>query len=106
MTSRKLWWASLCKSSPRYEAWRGILASDEVPLKTLQSGVTELGGERVEVYEVDVQSLTALQRERLIRFVEQKFAAPRAEIEHDLDTLGFPIRECDVVVAFDLRLLI
>jgi hypothetical protein len=99
----KLWWAKLCTSSPRYEAWRQILGSDDVPLKSPGSGPTMLGNEKVEVHLLDLVKMTPEQRTRLIDWVVEKFGEKRELVESEIYLVGFPIRTEDVAVFFDMR---
>lgn len=103
MSARKLWWARLRSSSPRYGVWRDILGTDEVPVKSPQIVRAELGKQPDDVYELDLAQLNAEQRRRLVDFIVRKFGESRAEVERELDFTGFPIREADVSVAFDMR---
>lgn len=100
----KAWTCYLMKASPRYEAWRAILGSDEVPIKNPIEQEAQLGdSERALVHPIDIKALSADQRDRLIDFIIEKFGADVVEINHRLDTEGFPIRAEDVSVAFDAR---
>jgi hypothetical protein len=96
--------ARLYARSPRYEQWRRILGSDDIPLAGLRSHFANLGDETgVEFYPLDVNRLTPEQRERLVRFLSARHNAPRRSVEEQLDTVGFPVRSADVVVAISLR---
>ncbi len=101
---RKLWWASLNSSSPRYADWKAILGTDSVPLLSPGSAEAQLGEETCEVYALDWQNLDGEQSQRLIDFLSKKFSADPKEIESDLDRDGhMPIRAADVTVCYDMR---
>jgi hypothetical protein len=107
MSENRLWWAHLCEGSPRYQEWKKILGSNDVPLKSAASGHTQLGPEeKVEVYEVAISKLDAGQRQRLVDFIQERFRETREAVEQNLDEEGFPIRAEDVLVAFSLRAFI
>ena len=55
---RKLWWARLASDSPRYQEWREILGSDDVPLISPASGQAQLGEETDEIHLLDVKQLS------------------------------------------------
>jgi hypothetical protein len=104
MSSKPLWAAHLNPNSPRYETWARILAGDEVPLVKPVASRANLGDEKnVEVYVLDIQRLTADQRDRLVQWVAEKFGVPPAAVNEQLESVGFPIREADVIVAFSMR---
>lgn len=97
------WKCHLMQSSPRYEKWREILQSDEAPIISPTPTQAILGVEIAPVYRLNIAKLTADQRERLTLFIMERFGAPRAIAEAELETSGFPIRAEDVCVAFDHR---
>lgn len=99
------WDCHLLTSSPRYEKWREILGSDEAPIKSPALRMADFGDEEkdVEVYELELSKLSADQRSRLIDFIVERFGEKRETVERELDSVGFPIRSADVVVAFDHR---
>src|SRR5262249_38859137 len=100
----KAWTCHLLKSSPRYHTLRAILNSDEVPIKNPIEHEAQLGdSERALVHALDIKASSADQTDRLIDFIIEKLGADIAEINHRLDTEGFPIRAEDVSVAFDAR---
>lgn len=97
------WDCHLMKSSPRYEKWRNILGSDEVPIVAPVPVTALLGAETTVVYQLDLAKLSSDQRARLIDFIVESFKENRERVEAELDSTGFPIRQVDVVVAFDHR---
>jgi len=102
------WDCHLMKSSPRYEEWRAILGTDEVPIISPTPASAILGTEMAEVYKLDIAKLALDQKSLLIDFCIRRFgsnvtADQRAEIERELNEVGFPIRAEDVTVAFDHR---
>jgi hypothetical protein len=54
----------------------------------------------VYIYNLDLNSLTAEQRERLVQFVALKFGVAPALVNEDLESLGFPIRAVDVDLVY------
>ena len=100
----RLWWARLCHGSPRYEIWREILGSDDVPLLAPSSVEAILGETPERVYLLDWQNLDGEASDRLLNFLTTKLGTAKEEIEADLNRDGhFPIREADVNVFFDAR---
>lgn len=104
---RRLWWARLAASSPRYADWYAILESDEVPLTS--AGVvaaTLLGEGREEVYLLDLEQLNEQQSERLVAALAKKFRASADEVRDGILQDGMPIRAADVYLAFDARAIV
>jgi hypothetical protein len=102
--SARLWWATLNPRSLHYREWREILGGDEVPLRSPVPITAELADEKdVRVYVLDIAALSPEQKERLTRAAMRRFDHDRAEVEAQLASIGFPIREEDCSVAFDLR---
>jgi hypothetical protein len=104
----RLWWATLDPTSPRYETWRAILGSQQIPLKSPAPAKADLGQPKVkeknvQVYQLDAQALTEEQRDRLIAFCCEKFKVPDREVIETVARDGFPVRAEDVIVAFDMR---
>lgn len=102
----RLWSAHLVASSPRYQWWREVLGSDDVPLKHPGERTGNLGdpvAETATVYELDLAALSAGQHERLVRAVATRFNASVSEVRETLAREGFPIRSADVRVAFSMR---
>lgn len=97
------WDCHLVKSSPRYEKWREILGTDEVPIISPLPVMALLGDEQVEVHQLDLPRLDAAQRSRLIDFIVERFGEKRDVVEAELDATGFPIRARDVIVSIPLR---
>ena len=104
MMDRRLWWARLSANSPRYQAWRAILESDDVPLISPASGQAKLGNENDEIHLLDVKQLSSDQLERLVEMVARKFNDSPVDIRQGIERDGtFPIRASDVWVTFDAR---
>jgi len=105
VSTRRLWWANLHHTSPRYEEWLAILGTDDVPL--LHPGIVHgsLGHEegKCDVYLLDLTRLTKEQMDRLVAFVAKKFGAPEEEVCDEILRQGFPIRAADVSICFDVR---
>lgn len=104
--SRRLWWAHLSKSSPRYQLWREILDSDDVPLQRPVAEPALLGEDAkqpTEIYRLDLSKFTTAQLDRLVAQMAKKFDLSESEASAELASNGFPIRAEDVFAAFDLR---
>jgi hypothetical protein len=99
----RLWWATLTRTSPRYEQWRKILGGDDVPLLTPFDHIATLGQDTEAVYDLDIGKLDTMQKARLADFIQGRFGAPRKEIETELEKVGFPIRASDCSVTFSMR---
>lgn len=100
------WSATLNPRSPQYDLWRQILGSDVVPLRSAKSFRADLGvpakEEQVELYQLDVWSLSPGQRERLAQYVVEQFHFPREEVDRELEQRGFPIRADEVIVKISV----
>lgn len=102
--SVELWHAILNPSGPNYERLKGIFGENRVPLKSPQSFNTQLGPEKdVPVYMLDLAALPLNQRSRLIGMIAAKSGASISVVEQVMATEGFPIREADVIVSYDMR---
>lgn len=105
MTTRRLWWATLVPSSPRYLDWYTILDSDNVPLLYPGAAPAKLGEQpdKIDVFQIDLSKMTEPQIDRLVRHVMNRFRAPEAAVRDAILQDGFPIRAVDVSLAFDMR---
>jgi hypothetical protein len=102
--TRKLWSATLRPSSPRYEQWRKILGSTDVPIQTHLPFSTQLGPEgQQEVYALDLSRFDRVQVQRLVDVMVDHFGMKAHEAKRVLETDGFPIRSVDVLVSYDVR---
>jgi len=102
--SRKLWSATLRPSSPRYEQWRKILGSIEVPITNPKPFATQLGPEGLqEVFSLDLSRFDRVQVQRLLDVMVDLFGLRPNEAKRILETDGFPIRSADVLVSYDVR---
>jgi hypothetical protein len=102
--TRKLWSATLRPSSPRYEQWRKILGSSEVPILNPKPFATQLGPEGLqEVYSLDLHRFNRAQVQRLIDVMVDMFGMKPHEANRVLLTDGFPIRAVDVLVSYYVR---
>lgn len=105
MPERELIRVYLNDSSPRFEAWARIFDGEKIPLKSPMPSRAQLGPEKdVEVYSLDIPKLSVGQRERLVQWAAEHFGVAPVLIEEQLDSIGFPIREVDLIVAMDYRL--
>jgi hypothetical protein len=102
----RLYTATLVRTSPRYQDWNDILRSNEVPIESPKSCEANLGGQTERVYKVDLDRLEKAQLERLLTWVADRFGCKRSAAFAELESNGFPIREADVTVSFDLRAFI
>lgn len=101
--STELWNASLNPRGPNYERLKDIFPS-RIPLKSCKSVKATLGEERdVPVYLLDFSAMPINQRARLFGMVATKFGVPVNEVEKTAASEGFPIREADVIVSYDVR---
>lgn len=102
--TRKLWSATLLQSSPRYQDWRKILGSDEVPITSHRPFATELGPEGLqEVYSLDLNRFDRVQVQRLMDVMVDRFGLKPHQAKQVLESEGFPIRAVDVLVSYDVR---
>ena len=102
----RLYTATLVTDSPRYRDWNDILRSNEVPIESPKSAEVKLGSETAQVYKVDLDRLEKAQLERLVTWIADRFGCKRSAAFAELESNGFPIREADVTVSFDLRAFI
>ena len=105
--SSELWHAILNPSGPNYERLKPIFGDNRVPLKSPRSVNAQLGPEKdVPVYMLDLSALPLNQRSRLLSMIAQKSGVSISVVEQVMQTEGFPIREADVIVSFDMRALV
>jgi hypothetical protein len=99
-----LWSATLNPRGPNYERLFEIFGSMNVPLKSPHPEHAQLGPEQdVEVYALDLTSLTLGQRARLLSLVARKSGVPLSVVEREVEPRGFPIRAADVTVSISAR---
>jgi|SRR5579864_2970861 len=99
----ELWHAILNPSGPNYERLKDIFP-DRVPLKSSQSVKATLGEEKdVPVYMLDLAALPLNRRSALLGLIAKKCGVTVSEVEQVLARDGFPIREADVIVSYDVR---
>ncbi len=100
--------AILDPTSPRYKDWREIFDGEEVPLESPEVYEAKFGTQpgTTRIYKLGISRLTLEQRERLLKWIVEKFSADREAASKQIDAEGFPIREVDVVVSFDMRAFI
>jgi hypothetical protein len=99
----ELWRAILNPRGPNYDRLKDVFP-DRVPLKSPKTIKATLGPEKdVPVYMLDFEALPLNQRGRLFGMVAQKFGVSISEVEQVAAKDGFPIREADVIVSFDMR---
>lgn len=100
----ELWHAILNPSGPNFERLKPIFGDNRVPLKSPRTINAQLGPEKdVPVYMLDLSALPLNQRSRLISMIAKKSGAAIPEVERVMVAEGFPIREADVIVSFDMR---
>jgi hypothetical protein len=99
----ELWHAILNPRGPNYERLKDVFPS-RVPLKSSKPVKATLGPEKdVPVYLLDFDAMPLTQRARLFGIVAEKFGVPLNEVLKAVATEGFPIREADVIVSYDVR---
>jgi hypothetical protein len=102
--SPELYSATLNPRGPNYERLKGIFGESRVPLKSPHTMKAQLGEEQdVPVYQLDLGALPINQRARLLALVARKCGVTIAKVEEVMLHDSFPIREADVIVAFDMR---
>src|SRR5262245_56936110 len=105
----KAWTCYLMQSTPRYQAWRAILGTDEVPIINPIPIAATLGDEEgIEVHKLDIDKLNLAQQSLLIDFCLRKFGSnitgdQRAQVERELNEVGVPISPEEMAVVFDSR---
>ena len=87
----------------------GHIFKDYVPLQ--DNGIFSVaridGVGTIEVFRVDWASLSQVEREGVLAYMEDKFNAPRETIEDEIERNGcFPIRSEYIVFSVDPRLVI
>lgn len=102
--SVELWSAILNPRGPNYERLKDVFSANRVPLKSPKTIMATLGPEKdVPVYLLNFEAMPLNERARLFGMVAQKFGVPISEVEQVAAREGFPIREADVIVSFDMR---
>jgi hypothetical protein len=103
-TSVELYSSILNPRGPNYERLKGIFGDNRVPLKSPHAVKAQLGDEQdVPVYLLDLGALPLNQRARLFAIIAQKCGVTISKVEEVMAQDGFPIREADVIVSFDMR---
>jgi hypothetical protein len=98
--------ATIRSDSPRHGDWLRVFGTSCVRIKGPLSTPARVPGLGiVEVYALDVPSLTAEQRTRLIDDICERFGEARSEVERLIDDPehGVPLLAADVTVAVDAR---
>ena len=102
--STELWHATLNPHGPNYERLKEVFGNGRVPLKSPGTVRAQLGEERgVPVYILDLAALPLNERAQLMAIVAQKTGAPIHVVEEVATREGFPIREADVIVSYNMR---
>lgn len=92
--------ATISETSERAETWQQIFGTDVVHLKSPFVAFEEIEGKsKVLVYDLDIETLTTDQRQRLVADLSTTFDLPESLVEEGLDTLGCPILAEDVTVT-------
>jgi hypothetical protein len=100
----ELWHASLNPRGPNYERLKEVFGEDRIPLKSCHAVKAQLGPEKdVPVYMLDFHAMPIGRRARLFGMVAAKSGVLVSEVEKVAREEGFPIREADVIVSFDMR---
>ena len=101
--SVKLWRAILNPSGPNYERLKNIFP-DRVPLQSPTTVKAQLGDEKdVSVYLLNFAGMTLTQRARLFGLIASGTGVPVSVVESIAAKDGFPIREADVILSYDMR---
>jgi len=98
--------ATINESSPRAADWQKVFGSLEVQIKSPASHLVNILDEPKEAYFLDLDSLTEKQMTRLVSHIAWKFHVLQSVVERDLKERGCPILAEDVIVSFDLRLVV
>lgn len=99
----ELWNATLNPSGPNYERLKDIFPH-RVPLKSCSPVKAQLGPEKdVSVYMLDFRAMPLGHRARLFGMIAAANSVPVYEVERTAAHEGFPIREADVIVSYDMR---
>jgi hypothetical protein len=84
----------------RAAAWLHVFGGEVVPLRSPIAQLAKLPDREPEqVYMLDIEALTAEQRDRLVQHIAAKFDIAAEEVESDLDTHGCPILAEHVTVT-------
>lgn len=84
----------------RRTEWRAIFGTDTLPIKApIPHYDTLPGAPNALVYEVDLNAITADQRQRLIAHTATKFGYSTEFVEENLDKLGMPVLANDVTMT-------
>ena len=92
--------ATISGNSERAETWRWVLGTETICIKSPYPAYANLPGKpNVGIYELDLSLLTDDQRERLIRYISEKFDIPLIDVANDLDEIGCPVLTEDVRIT-------
>jgi len=92
--------ATISEKSERAEMWQTVLGDKTIPIRSPIPTKANLPGKpAASIYEMDIESLTGEQREKLIDYLAERFGIPKAEVAHDLDEVGCPILAEDIIVT-------
>lgn len=92
--------AAICPKSERYQEWLEVMGCDQMPLKSPIPIRADLPGrDNASVYLIDLPSLTQEQRERLLKFLARKFHLEDWEARSEIDEVGVPVLDEDVMVT-------
>lgn len=84
----------------RRKNWLTIYDTDTVPIKSPIPTRTNLPGHpNTLIYELDLDAITANQRQRLVAHTAKRFGYDPAYVEAELDKEGMPILTSDVTVT-------
>lgn len=89
----------------RAAEWTAVYGKPRVCVRSPIAHLARLPGfdEPQLIYEVDLQTLSDEQTERLIAHLAQKFAIPVEEVRAELETHGVPILARDCTIATPYR---
>lgn len=87
----------------RAATWRMVFQSDEVALRSPFPAFAMLpeGRGKTLIYDLDIEALTAEQRERLVLHISGRFNVSAEQVEAQLSVVGCPILAEDVTVVVE-----
>ena len=99
----ELFHAILNPRGPNYERLKDIFPS-RIPLVSSQPTKAQLGEEKdVPCYLLDFRAMPLGQRSQLVATIAKEFGVSIGDVDKTISTVGFPIREADVIVSYDMR---
>ena len=92
--------AIISEKSSRYKEWLEVMGTNEIPLIAPIAVLSSAPGiDEARFFLMDIAALTSGQRERLVKHLASKFSVPLEEVAHDLESVGCPILDEDVMLV-------